>query len=111
LSRHSSCTKLLVTINDGSIALHNRHAVNAVHFDFAKAFDSVSHTKLLHKMAAYYGIAGDLFNCVTNFLHNLIQRVALLNRVSSFKSILSGVRQWSVLGPPLFFICINDIMD
>jgi len=52
LSRHSTCTQLLETINNRSIALRNHHAVDAVYFDFAKAFDSVSHRKLLHKLTA-----------------------------------------------------------
>jgi len=43
LSRHGTCTQLLETINDWSIALRNHHAVDTVYFDFAKAFDSVSH--------------------------------------------------------------------
>jgi len=38
---------LIYTINDWLIALSNYHAVDAVYFDFAKAFNSVSHTKLL----------------------------------------------------------------
>jgi len=36
--------------------------VDAVYFDFAKAFDSVSYRKLLHKLTAY-GITGDLLHC------------------------------------------------
>ena len=64
LSRHSTCTQLLETINDWSIALRNHHAVDAVHFDIATAFDSVGHRKLLHKLTAY-GITGDSLNCFT----------------------------------------------
>ena len=44
LAKHSTCTQLLETVNDWSIALLNRHVVDVVYFDFAKAFDSVSHT-------------------------------------------------------------------
>jgi len=67
LSRHSTSTQLLETIND----LYNHHAVDAVFFDFAKAFDSVSHTKLMHKLAAH-GIAGDLFNCLADFVYIIV---------------------------------------
>ena len=44
LAKHSTCTQLLETVNDWSIASLNRHVVDVVYFDFAKAFDSVSHT-------------------------------------------------------------------
>ena len=102
-SRHSTCTQWLETMNDSSIALRNNPAVEAVYFHFAKAFDSMSHTKQLLKLAAY-GITGDLFLCLTKFLHNRIQRVALSNGVSSFKSVLGGV-------PLLFLLFINEITD
>jgi len=36
---------------------------------------------------AAYGITGDLFNCLADFPHNRIQRVALPNGVSSFKHV------------------------
>ena len=41
LAKHSTCTQLLVTVNDWSIALLYRHVVDVVYFDFAKALDSV----------------------------------------------------------------------
>jgi len=78
LGRHSTCTQLLESIDDWSIA------VDAFYCDFAEAFYSVSHTKHLHKLAAY-GIASDLFNFLDDFLHNRTQRVALHNGVSSFE--------------------------
>ena len=37
------------------------------YIDYAKAFDSVSHSKLIIKLQAY-GITGDLLNWVKNFL-------------------------------------------
>jgi len=110
LSRHSTCTQLLETINDRSIALRNHLAVDAVYFDFAKAFEFVSHSKLLQKFTAY-GITGDLLNCLTDFLPNRNQRVALPNGVSSFQLVSRGVPQGSVLGPLVFSIYIDDITD
>jgi len=53
LDKHSTCTQLLETINDWSVALRNCHSVDVVYFDFAKAFDTVSHTKLLYKLRVY----------------------------------------------------------
>jgi len=73
LSRHSTfkLTQLLETINDWSIALRNRHAVDAVYFDFAKAFDSVSHRKLLHKLTAY-GTFATLCSCNITATDNIV---------------------------------------
>ena len=45
----------------------NRHVVDVVYFDFAKAFDSVSHTKLMCKLQAY-GFDGALLAFLYEFL-------------------------------------------
>jgi len=53
LSKCSTCTQLLDCINDWTLSVRNRHSVDVIYFDFAKAFDSVSHPKLVHKLQAY----------------------------------------------------------
>ena len=50
LSRHSTCTQLIETINDWSIAIKNRFIVDSAYLDFAKAFDTGSHHKLIFKL-------------------------------------------------------------
>jgi len=50
-----------------SVNLQSRRQTNVVYFDFKKAFDSVSHPKLLKKLKAY-GIADNLFEWISDFL-------------------------------------------
>ena len=45
--------QLLVTLNEMSLLSDAKMQVDAVYIDFAKAFDSVSHQKLLLKLESY----------------------------------------------------------
>ena len=58
VKKHSTSTNLLESLNDWTISLSNHHTVVVAYIDFQKAFDSVSHPKLLHKLSSY-GINGN----------------------------------------------------
>ena len=53
LTKHSTCTQLLETLNDWTLFLKSKLGVDSVYLDFAKAFDTVSHVKLLTKLTGY----------------------------------------------------------
>ena len=74
------------------------------------AFDKVWHEELLFKLKTY-GVKGELLNLLQNYLHERNQRVALNGQISSWELIKSGVSKGLVLGPLLFLIYINDLVD
>jgi hypothetical protein len=68
LSRRSTATNLIESLNDWTVKMENRQGQSVAYIDFAKAFDSVSHPKLLTKLGAY-GIGGVLLNWISDFFN------------------------------------------
>lgn len=80
----------------------------AIFLDLQKAFDTVSHLKLIEKLENI-GIRGQQLNLFKNYLTNRQQSVKIDGEVSSAKIIETGVPQGTVLGPILFLIYLNEM--
>lgn len=93
--------KIKLAIDDGSL-------FGAVFVDLTKAFDTINHSILFHKLASY-GITGPALSLIKNYLKNRSQVVQIDGSVSSPKVTNTGVPQGSILGPLLFLLFINDL--
>ena len=110
LSKKSVTSQLLECTNDWTKCIADQKPFDIVYLDFSKAFDSVSHTKLLQKLSSY-GFSGLLLSWLKAFLWRRKQRVLVGDAYSDYADVVSGVPQGSVLGPILFLLCVDDIID
>ena len=99
-----NCSKMWIN------AIDSNKFVDTVYIDFSKAFDTVSHRKLLHKLTNY-GITGNILQWFSSFLCDRKQRVKIGDVYSSYASVSSGVPQGSCTVPLLFILYANDLPD
>ena len=110
LPSRSTTTQLLSCVNDWITLKSTKQPCYVVYLDFKKAFDSVDHNKLIAKLHAY-GIQGPLLHWIQAYLSNRSQTVSIGSTRSDPKPIVSGILQGSCIGPILFLVFINDLLD
>ena len=96
-NKRSCVLQLLEVLDYWNKSVDEGKQVDTIYLDIRKAFDSISHKRLLQKLEAY-GIEGEVFEWVRDFLKGRHQRVMLNGKSSDWMDVSSGVPQGSVLG-------------
>jgi len=110
LKGRSTMLQLFRIMDEWTECLESGGQINVLYADLEKAFDKVSHKLLIRKLR-YDKVNESVILWIESFLCNRKQRVKINGFYSDWADVLSGIPQGTILGPILFIIYINNLLD
>ena len=91
-------------------ALDENFQTGTVLMNLSKAFNCILHDLLIAKLYAY-GLSEETTSFFYSYLKRRGQRVRIDDILNSLQVLISGVTQGSILGPTLFNIFLDDLLE
>ena len=107
---HSTSAALGALTDDWLRFIDIGQIIGAIYVDLKRAFDTVD-TRVMSTKLRRIGCSDMVISWFNSYLNNRKQRVAVRGTLSDEHSVSLGVPQGSILGPLLFLIYIDDLVQ
>jgi len=104
----STTAALVYTLHTITSLLNSNPFVIVIALDFSKAFDTVRHSSLLHKLAQL-DIPGNVYNWLLDFLLGHSHCTEYNWQVSALREISASIIQGSAIGPAMYVVEAADL--